>query len=220
VAAAFLGIEKSEVKYNRQVQTPRRMLAKHVTWLRTKIIDTPYVCHDEDDALMCAILEMELKRRNINLTVAEINSIVNLKRSISHHLGDFWQRVLGDAPGWENLGVGDDTGCDIRNAEQNIVIELKNKMTTMNSSSKAAVMKKLQKQQELGNKAILGIVNGNGKTTIDKSTGIPVATGADLFDIVYGNRFTEVIDGVKRLWAEGDIDALAEEFMQKAMVNG
>jgi hypothetical protein len=199
------------------------VLANHVAWLRQKVVDTPYVCHDDDDELMCAILDMELKRRNINLTVAEINTIVNLKRSISHHLGDFWQRILGDAPGWTNLGIGDESGCDIKHNERRIVIELKNKMTTMNSSSKAAVMKKLQKQQEVGNTAILGIINGKGNMTMDKSTGIPVATGAALFDIVYNNRtiFAQVVDGVKRMWSEttDDVDALAEEFMQKAMVN-
>lgn len=198
-------------------------LDKHIEWLRNKIIKSPYVSHDEEDDLMRTILEMELKRQRIDLTIEQVNDIVNLKRSISHHLGDFWQRVLGDAPGWCDLGVGDATGCDIINNDKKIVIELKNKMRTMNSSSKSAVLKKLQKQQEGGYTAVLGLINGKAQTCIDKQSGVTVATGEELFKMVYGdanNLFRDVMEGVKRLWMPCDCDALADEFMQKALVNG
>jgi hypothetical protein len=196
-------------------------LTKHIDWLREKIVNTPYVCHD-DDPLMCVILEMELRRRNIPLSIDEVNTIVNLKRSISHHLGDFWQRILGDAPGWENLGVGDTTGCDIKNEEKKIIIELKNKINTMNSSSKSAVMSKLQKQQAGGYTAVLGIINDKkGKMVSDKTTGVTVATGDQLLTMVYGyNIFDDVMAAVRTLWIkEPSIDDLAAEFMGKAMVN-
>lgn len=125
--------------------------------------------------------------------------------------------MLGDAPGWSDLGVG-----DIVNRDKKIIIELKNRMTTMNSSSKSDVMKKLQKQHDDGFTAILGIINGKPKTTVYKS-GVHVAIGKHLFNYVYGNTtdvFKDVIEGVKRVWMQtGMIDQLADEFMQKAMVN-
>lgn len=199
-------------------------LDKHIDWLRKKITSSTYTSHDEDDELMCVILEMELKRQNINLTIQQVNTIVNLKRSISHHLGDFWQKILGDTPGWRDLGIGDTTGCDLINEENMIVIELKNRMSTMNSSSKSAVFSKLQKQQEYGYTGVLGIINGNPKKSVDKRSGVTVATGEELFKIVCGNTnnlFTDVMDAVKRLWIQQDdkVDALATEFMQKALIN-
>lgn len=199
-------------------------LSTHIDWLRKKITETPYASHDDEDELMRVILEMELRRRNIDLTIDDVNTIVNLKRSISHHLGDFWQRVLGDAPGWQDLGIGHNTGCDIRNDERKIVIELKNKMTTMNSSSKSSVLKKLQEQQDNGYTSFIGIVNGKGRTCIDKKTGIQTVIGAELFKLVYGSTslLADVVTVVKEQWLKPtpyDIDALSQEFMQKAMVN-
>lgn len=47
-------------------------LDKNIAWLKRKITETPYASHDEDDELLQVILEMELKRRNINLTIEEV----------------------------------------------------------------------------------------------------------------------------------------------------
>ena len=197
-------------------------LSTHIDWLRDKIVHTPYTSHD-DDPLMCLIFELELKRRNINLTIEQVNTIVNLKRSISHHLGDFWQRVLGDAPGWENLGVGDATGCDLRNEELRIVIELKNKLSTLNSSSKSAVITKLAKQQKKGYTAVLGIINDkNGKDKVVDESGVRMTTGDKLIHLVYGSVdvMTTIYDTICATWVEYcDMDNLASEFMAKAMVN-
>ena len=51
--------------------------------------------------------------------------------------------LLGSVDGWSDLGVGHPLGVDLKNDEETIFIELKNKYNTMNSSSSAKTFEKL-----------------------------------------------------------------------------
>jgi hypothetical protein len=63
------------------------------------------------------------------------------QKGFQNALGDFHQEVLGEMPGWENLGTGG--SIDVKNESKKIIAEVKNKYNTMNSSSQEAVYQKL-----------------------------------------------------------------------------
>lgn len=68
-----------------------------------------------------------------------------IDKKINNRIGEFHQELLGYVDGWIDLGVGDPTEIDLKNEEETIFIELKNKYNTMNSSSKKTCREKLEK---------------------------------------------------------------------------
>ena len=66
-------------------------------------------------------------------------------KKINNKIGEFHQELLGYVEGWIDLGTGDKTEIDLKNEEETIFIELKNKYNTMNSSSKKTCREKLEK---------------------------------------------------------------------------
>lgn len=64
-------------------------------------------------------------------------------KSLNNKIGEFHQMLLGSVDGWSDLGVGHPLGVDLKNDEETIFIELKNKYNTMNSSSSAKTFEKL-----------------------------------------------------------------------------
>lgn len=56
-------------------------------------------------------------------------------KTANNRVGDFHQNLLGHVDGWVNLGRGHPSGMDLKNEDDTIWIELKNKYNTMNSSS-------------------------------------------------------------------------------------
>jgi hypothetical protein len=152
-----------------------------------------YKTHDEEDPLLQKILIHELRRRNINITIDDIITIDCLKRSISQNSGNFWQKTLGDAPGWRDLQVGHPTGCDMMNRKAGIIMELKNKHNTMNSSSLATTIKKLEAAKNArGLRPYIGIVNTKdnrpGQIKPIQNTDVTIVSGEELFSLVTGNR--------------------------------
>lgn len=65
-------------------------------------------------------------------------------KTINNKIGEFHQELLGKVDGWVDLGVGDETGIDLKKADNSIFIELKNKYNTMNSSSTKTCREKLE----------------------------------------------------------------------------
>ena len=59
-----------------------------------------------------------------------------LDKKINNKIGEFHQEILGYVDGWINLETGDPTGLDLKNEDETIFIELKNKYNTMNKTSK------------------------------------------------------------------------------------
>lgn len=75
-------------------------------------------------------------------------------KTINNKIGEFHQMLLGGVKGWTDLGIGDDSHLDLRKNDGTIVIEIKNKHNTMNSSSTAKCREKLESS-----------VNSNPRTT-------------------------------------------------------
>ena len=65
-------------------------------------------------------------------------------KTINNKVGEFHQKLLGKVDGWFDLGTGDETEIYLKKEDNSIFIELKNKYNTMNSSSTAQCMKKLE----------------------------------------------------------------------------
>ena len=92
-----------------------------------------------------------------------INLIKNeLKRKqITMKYGEVWQKAIGLFPGFEDLGIGHESECDVRKCDNSIIIELKNKYNTVNSGGKKDVERKLYnyKIKNQNTECIWGIIN-------------------------------------------------------------
>ena len=190
---------------------------KHVEWLRDKVMASNYATYDNDDPVMQIMLECELKRRGLGITLKQLEELDRLKRSISQHLGEFWQRTLADMDGWEDLGIGHESGCDLRNETTKHVIELKNKWNTMNSSSKTAIIQKLKVQNENGYTGVIGIINDktkSGTMRVDQN-GVIIASGEKLFSLVCGESGKNLLDDVQsKIQASYAIDECINHLIQ------
>jgi hypothetical protein len=65
-------------------------------------------------------------------------------KTINNYIGEFHQKLLGYINGWVDLGIGDETEVDLKNEDNTIFIELKNKFNTTNASSLQNVRDKLE----------------------------------------------------------------------------
>jgi hypothetical protein len=75
--------------------------------------------------------------------------------------GEIWQVTIGNFPGWEDLGIGHKTECDLRRLDNTAIVELKNKYNTCNSGSKKDLERKLTnyKKNNPNTECIWGIIN-------------------------------------------------------------
>lgn len=60
-----------------------------------------------------------------------------MQKTLENSLGRFHQRVLGDIPGWEDLGTG--KILDVVNKQKKIIAEIKNKYNTVKGSDKKGI---------------------------------------------------------------------------------
>lgn len=65
-------------------------------------------------------------------------------KTINNKIGEFHQKLLGKVDGWIDLGIGDETEIDLKNEDNTIFVELKNKYNTMNSNSTKTCREKLE----------------------------------------------------------------------------
>lgn len=65
-------------------------------------------------------------------------------KNLNSKIGEFHQNLLGSVPGWTNLETGSKYSVDLKNDDDTIFIELKNKHNTMNSTSSLGTMRKLE----------------------------------------------------------------------------
>lgn len=63
-----------------------------------------------------------------------------LQKTLQNSIGYLHEHIIGNMAGWQNPAGG---GYDLENMEQKIIVELKNKHNTMNSSSAEAVYTKM-----------------------------------------------------------------------------
>jgi len=125
--------------------------------------------------------------------------------------GYAWQIALGNFPGWKDLKVGDDSGLDIMNEEKQIIIELKNRNNTDNSSSKHRNLEKLAKYKKEHSewRCIYGNINRdtqektNGGFVKDKEINgktIEIIEGKIILELILGEYCEQVIEFMKTLF--------------------
>lgn len=69
---------------------------------------------------------------NINYnTWVESETIRQCQKTLQNHIGDFHQKLLGCVNGFEDQGVGANSGVDLECKEKQIVAEIKNKYNTV-----------------------------------------------------------------------------------------
>lgn len=83
------------------------------------------------------------------------------RKQMTMKFGEIWQVTIGNFPGWEDLGIGHETECDIRRLDGTAIVELKNKYNTCNSGSKKDLERKLTnyKKNNPNTECIWGIIN-------------------------------------------------------------
>ena len=92
-------------------------------------------------------------------------AIILKEKQYQMKIGEIWQEAIGSFPGFTNLYVGDKTGLDVISTSNKIIIELKNRTNTDNSSSKKANLDKLAcfKQSHPEYTCIYGCINADTK---------------------------------------------------------
>lgn len=121
--------------------------------------------------------------------------------------GAIFQKAIGNFPGWTDLGVGHPSGLDCMKDNGEIIIELKNKYNTRNSSSKETMYNKLAmyKKDHPNTQCVWGIVNPNpGCTdlrTVIEHNGVKIlkVQGKELFKIVFNLYGVDCSDEVIRI---------------------
>lgn len=122
-----------------------------------------------------------------------------LQKTFQNSIGYLHERIIGNIDGWQNLNSG---GYDLENNKKKLIVELKNKHNTMNSSSAEAVYTKMTSFLDGLKKGYTGYV----VTIIPKSpprfnrTYNPSVRGASLpvredLRIVDGATFYEIATG-------------------------
>jgi hypothetical protein len=152
------------------------------------------------ETLTYDILDTEL-----NIT----NKLIVLKeKQRQMKIGDIWQEVLGNYNGFINIKQGHETGLDILSTTRKIIIELKNRTNTDNSSSKKANMDKLANfkinnpdytciyaniNDETEQKTLSGYI----KTKIHNEVEIKHCVGYEFLKFIMGNDTDIVIEFVR-----------------------
>jgi hypothetical protein len=120
-------------------------------------------------------------------------------------IGFIWQEILGNYNEFENLGNGHSTGLDIISRSRKIIIELKNRTNTDNSSSRKTNLNKLSlyKKQNPEYMCVYGTINDNTKqktnngyirTIIHNEYEIKEYMGMCLLRLILGDNTEIIID--------------------------
>lgn len=123
-------------------------------------------------------------------------------------IGEIWQEVLGNYNGFNNLKKGHETGLDIISIDKKIIIELKNRTNTDNSSSKKTNFDKLAKFKKNNPEytCIYASINDNNeyktlKGTIKKiiynDVELEIYIGYTFLNFILGNNTDIIINFIK-----------------------
>lgn len=139
------------------------------------------------------------------------NKIISLKeKQRQMKIGEIWQEVIGNYDGFINLKVGHATGLDVISYERKIIIELKNRTNTDNSSSKKTNLSKLAKFKKnnpeykciyanINENTEKKTLNGSFKKITFNSFEIEQQTGFEFLNFIFGNDVHLVIYFVKNI---------------------
>lgn len=175
--------------------------------LKASIANSSYKMHDIEDPMLHLIIKSELKRRNLGITYEQLLEFDALKRNISQQLGGFWQELLSNAQGYQNLKTGHASGCDLINHKRKHIIELKNKYNTMNSSSYHGVNMKMIgfMAEHPGYTGIIGIMNDKtreGRDIVNRY-GIRELGGQRLIEFLFEDEdITPTMDDLVKMYLQ------------------
>jgi hypothetical protein len=122
--------------------------------------------------------------------------------------GEIWQMVLGNYDTFTDLHIGHKSGLDIISIQRKIIIELKNRTNTDNSSSKKSNLDKLSyfKKNNPDYICIYGCINditeknttmGKNKTIIHNCVELKQYVGNELLTLILGKNTQLIINFVK-----------------------
>lgn len=121
------------------------------------------------EPLIKNILSKPKKKFEYEPTLLGDNSESNIQAlTIAHDIrqnqmkeGLIAQTIIGNFPGWEDLGQGHSTGLDCRKLDNSIILDSKNKYNTCNSGSEKSLKEKLYKYkiQNPNTRCIWAIIN-------------------------------------------------------------
>ncbi len=112
------------------------------------------------------------------------------QKGLEMKMGDFHEELMGKFPGYITYPTGHSSGCDVGSLDGTILIEVKNRDNTMNSSSAKSVIANLTKHANNGKTAILvEVICPNGKVNRFKAPDtVKVMNGKDAYDFFSGRK--------------------------------
>jgi hypothetical protein len=121
-------------------------------------------------------------------------------------IGRVWQFVIGNYDTFRDLKTGDSTGLDVVSDDRKIIMEIKNRHNTDNTSSEKTNLSKLAtfKKNRPDYECVYGVINdrserGEHKLFTHDGVQLEYYSGQCLFDHVFGVHRAEVISFVKDL---------------------
>lgn len=134
-------------------------------------------------------------------------SLISLKiKQKQMKYGKIWQYIIGEYDKFENLKNGHYSGVDIISYEKKIIIELKNRYNTDNSSSRKINLDKLVNFKLRNNDfiCIYGVINEKnkiGKKKIILHNGIEITylSGNFLFEFIFQHNKDIILNKIKQV---------------------
>ena len=122
-----------------------------------KVIEQQHKSKSTEDPFLKAVVTGHNK---LSEEIWKKTEVIRLEqKALEGKMGDFHGELMGKFPGYETYPNGHSSGCDVGAVDGTVVIEVKNRHNTMNSSSGEAVIAKLKKNHAEGKRAILVEVN-------------------------------------------------------------
>ena len=169
---------------------------------KIEIIIKTILLRPEKDILTYDILDTDKTIKNKLLSLKEKHRQMKI--------GEIWQEIIGSYPEFINLKIGHITGLDLLSESRKIIIELKNRTNTDNSSSKKTNLDKLAKfkKENPDYKCIYANINANtkdktlkgiNKKIIHNGYEIYYLVGYEFLSFIFENNTEKIIEFVKNI---------------------
>jgi len=147
------------------------------------VLSSPNKEHEFDDILLDNYIRTHKE---------EMKTILKFKQ-LQMKIGKIWQMAIGNYYGFEDLGIGHKTGLDVKNKSRKIIMEIKNRHNTDNSSSRKSNLDKLAKYKKKhpDYDCIYGVINskdaeGEDKIIVHDGVNIHYCSGKCLQKLIFG----------------------------------
>jgi hypothetical protein len=157
-----------------------------------KVIEDKHISKSNEDPFIKAVVKGYTKIDEEEWKKLEKARL--FQKALEGKMGDFHEELMGKLPGFITYPLGHSTGCDVGSIKgtfkKEIVIEVKNRDNTMNSSSAKSVISNLKKHADAGIIAVLVEVNcPNGKVArFGAPENVHVLNGEDAYTLLSGRK--------------------------------